>query len=132
MEAVHQLRHLYRGQHDRGIGGGHMEGRVLSFVGRRPGATQSEVVAYCARDKGQVARLIGGLRERGLIEARPDADDRRIQRLYLTDAGRESQAVVQQRRARVARLAVEDLDDEERQNLLELLGRIRTRLEAVA
>ncbi len=134
-EAVHALRHLYRARRSRALRDGsheltHMEGRALSFFGRNPGATQSDLVAHAARDKGQVARLIVALRDRGLLEAQADEADRRIQRLYLTTAGRGIHASVQRERLRVARLAVSDLDVDERRQLVELLRRVRTNLEA--
>jgi DNA-binding MarR family transcriptional regulator len=134
-EAVHAIRHLYRAHHYRVLRNGphelaHMEGRVLSFFGRNPGATQSELVAHAARDKGQMARLIVALKGSGLLEARVDEADRRIQRLYLTPAGRSIQASVQRQRLRVARLAVTGLNDDERRQLIELLRRVRSNLEA--
>jgi DNA-binding MarR family transcriptional regulator len=134
-ESVHALMHLYRArQYRKARDGQHeltpMEGRVLGFFGRHPGATQSDLVTHAARDKGQLARLISALRERGLLEVRLDETDRRVQRLYLTTAGTGVQAAVQRQRLRVARLAVADLDEDERSMLAELLRRVRTKLEA--
>ena len=88
-ESVHTLMHLYRAQQYRTLRDGtheltHMEGKVLGFFGRHSGATQSELVAHAARDKGQLARVISALRERGLLEAQADAADKRILRLHLT------------------------------------------------
>jgi DNA-binding MarR family transcriptional regulator len=134
LESVHVLTHLYRAQQYRVAREPHalthMEGRVLSFVGRHAGATQSELVAHSARDKGQMARLISALRERGLLEVRVDAVDRRIQRLHLTAAGRGIYTAVQRQRSRVARLAVADLDAGERRALAGLLRRVRSNLDA--
>ena len=134
-ETVHALMHLFRGQQYRSLRDGsheltHMEGKALSFFGRHPGATQTELVAHSARDKGQMGRLISALRERGLLEARLDGADRRIQRLHLTSEGRAIQASVQRQRLRVARLAVAGLNDKERQQLVVLLRRVRSTLEA--
>lgn len=134
-ESVHALMHLYRAQQYRSLSDGskeltHMEGKVLGFFGRHPGATQSDLVTHSARDKGQLARLIGALRERGLLEARTDDADRRIQRLHLTAEGRALQSAVQRQRLRVARLAVADLRDDERLQLADLLRRVRASLAA--
>ncbi|MDB5669755.1 MAG: MarR family transcriptional regulator [Alphaproteobacteria bacterium] len=134
-DRIHMLRHLYRAEHHRALRDGphdlaQMEGKVLSFVGRNPGTTQSALVALTARDKGQVARLIGALRDRGLLEARVDEADRRSQLLYLTAEGRGIQARVQRQRLRVARLAVEGLDEDERRLLVALLRRVQSNLEA--
>lgn len=134
-DTVHTLMHLYRTQQYRASRDGsgeltHMEGKVLGFFSRHPGASQSELVAHAARDKGQLARLIAGLRERGLLAAHNDDNDRRVVHLHLSAAGRALHTTVQRQRLRVARLAVADLSDKERQQLVELLRRVRGSLEA--
>ena len=75
LELIHTVMHLYRGsqfraQRDSDGGVSPMESKVLGFFARHPGATQSELVEHSRRDKGQLARLISGLKERGLLEAR--------------------------------------------------------------
>jgi DNA-binding MarR family transcriptional regulator len=92
MESVHAIMHLYRSRHQRSLRTdehelAHMEIKVLGFFARNPNASQSELVAYSGRDKAQVARLIRGLRERGLLDARADELDRRSRRLSLTGQG---------------------------------------------
>ena len=93
VESVHTVMHRFRslqfqalkeGAHDLS----HMEAKALGFFAARPGATQSELVQHSGRDKGQVARLIAGLRERGLLEAGADASDKRSVRLQVSAAGR--------------------------------------------
>ena len=64
VESIHAVMHLYRARQYRTLREGpsdltHLEGKVLGFFGRHPGATQSDLVAHSARDKGQLARLIG-------------------------------------------------------------------------
>lgn len=134
-EAVHALMHLFRSQRYRALRDGtgeltHMEGKVLGFFSSRPGATQSELVAHAARDKGQLARLIAALRERGLLQASVDDTDRRIVRLQLSAQGRALHSAAQRQRLRVARLAVAGLGDDERRQVLDLLRRMRSNLEA--
>ncbi len=136
-DAVHAVMHLYRTQQFRALRDGpheltHMESRVLGYFSRHPGATQSDLVVHASRDKSQLARLIGALRERGLLEARADEADRRVLRLFLTAEGRSLQAGVQRQRLRVARLAVADLGDDERRQLVALLTRVRANLEGAA
>lgn len=133
-EALHALTHLYRARQFRALRDvegeiTHLEARVLGFFVRHPGATQSDLVAHSGRDKGQLARLIGGLRERGLLQATADEHDRRVQRLAPTAEGQALQAAVQRLRLRVAREAVAGLQQDERQQLAALLGRVRARLE---
>lgn len=133
-EAVHEVMHLYRGQ-GRQVSGQapvlqHMEGRALGFFARHPGATLSELAARTGRDKSQLARLVGSLRERGLLAAQVDEADRRNVRLQLTEGAQALLRAHQLRMRQRARAAVGDLDPGECQTLLDLLQRVRARLDA--
>jgi DNA-binding MarR family transcriptional regulator len=67
-------------------------------------------------------RALDALAERGLVERRPDAGDRRVKRLALTAAGRETaRGVMTARREALLRFA-ESLDDPERERLSRALG----------
>jgi DNA-binding MarR family transcriptional regulator len=130
LEAVHALMHAVRARQHRAMReGGHaltpMEGKFLGLLARHPGATQSDLVAHTGRDKGQIARLVNGLRERGLVEATADAHDRRSQRLHLSEAARALHDAVHRERERLSAVAVLGLDADERQRLLGLLARVR-------
>lgn len=132
-EAIHSLRHAFRTRHFRGMAGkpdglNPMEGRALNFIARNPGATQSDLASHSGRDKGQVARLVQALRERGLIGTATDVEDRRIQRLSPTEAGAETHRRFRQQRASVARQAVDTLSVDERKTLLNLLQRVQQNL----
>lgn len=137
LEAIHGVMHLYRAQQYRALRDGprpltHMEGRVLGFVARHPGATQSELVAHSGRDKGQLARLVAALRERGLLETRADEADRRAQRLHLTPAGAAADQVLRRQGRRLAAVAVTGFSEDERRLLGDLLARVRQNLERSA
>lgn len=134
-EALHGLMHLYRAQRQRAMDSAgqpltHMEHKVLGFFTRRPLATQSDLVQHAGRDKGQVARLIAGLRERGLLEAQPDVADRRVWRLQPSAAGRALQQAARRQARRVEAAAVAGLDEAQCRELLALLQRLQVNLEA--
>jgi len=134
LETMHTLMHLARGQRNRTLRDARgeltpMEAKALGYFSRNPGATQRDLVAHAGRDKGQIARLIGALRERGLIEARPDAQDRRSQRLQLTASGRALQDEAQAGDRDIAAAAVEGLSEGELEQLRALLARLRVNLE---
>ncbi len=136
LESIHAFRRLFRALQHRAIRGGPhheltpMESRVLRFLGRHPGATQSELVNHSVRDKGQMARLISALRDRNLVETRVDDADRRVHRLYLTPEGKDIDASVQCRRRALARVAVKGMTLGDQQALVELVDRLRANLEA--
>ncbi|WP_457425477.1 MarR family winged helix-turn-helix transcriptional regulator [Roseateles sp. P5_E7] len=133
VESVHTVMHLFRSLQFQALKDGahdlsHMEAKALGFFAARPGATQSELVQHAGRDKGQVARLIAGLRERGLLEAGADAADKRSVRLQVSAEGKALQQQVRKQAQRVSTQAVSGLDEAECQQLLALLGKLRENL----
>ena len=135
IETIHTVMHLFRARQFRALKDGahelaHMEAKALGFFARHPGATQSDLVQHSGRDKGQIARLIGGLRERGLLDATPDEHDRRVQRLAVSSAGKAVQKALQAQSRKLSKDAVADLGDEECAQLLALLKKLESRLES--
>jgi DNA-binding MarR family transcriptional regulator len=107
----------------------HMETKVLGFFGRRPGATQSDLVQHSGRDKAQLARLIKGLRERGLLAAEADGQDRRQVHLQLTGEGQAVQRKLRLQARQLQAQAVTGLSPDERRQLVTLLRRVKGNLE---
>ncbi|KQP15114.1 MarR family transcriptional regulator [Pseudorhodoferax sp. Leaf267] len=135
LELVHTVMHQFRSQLFQALRQGtheltHMESKVLGFFVRRPGATQSDLVQQTGRDKAQLARLIKGLRERGLLDAVADEADRRNLRLTPTDAGLAIQRALQRQARQLEAQAVTGLDAAEKARLLELLRRVQANLAA--
>ena len=134
-DLIHTIMHLFRSQQYRGLPDGshhltHMEGKLLGFFARYPGATLSDLVAHSARDKGQLARLIKSLKEGGLLSVQKDRKtDRRSVGLELTRAGHTVHRTLHRQSKRLAMLAVKDLDSEKHHQLLVLLRQIRNNLE---
>ncbi len=61
---------------------------VLSRLQRSEGLKQAELAEMLDVQPITLTRLLDGLASNGLIERRPDPDDRRANRLYLTPAAR--------------------------------------------
>lgn len=135
LELVHDVMHLWRARQHPGAGADEngltpLETRVLGFFSRHPGATQRDLVEHSGRDKGQIARLIAGLRERGLLDAHTDENDRRVACMTLTEPAKALLAAARRRRSRLAQAAVQGLDDAERRTLATLLRRLQANLDA--
>jgi DNA-binding MarR family transcriptional regulator len=129
-DAIHDIMHLYRAQQYRALRHGaheltHMEAKVLGYFLRHPGATQSDLTLHSGRDKAQLARLIRGLRERGLLDATADEADRRSTRLHVSETGKAIARSMEKRGEQLARAAAAGLDDNERRQLLALLAKVR-------
>ncbi len=61
---------------------------VLARLDRFEGLKQTELAEMLDLQPISLTRLLDGLAENGLIERRPDPDDRRAKRLFLTPAAR--------------------------------------------
>ena len=134
-ESIHLIMHLFRSEQYRVLRDGpyeltHMEGKLLGFFYRHPASTLSDLMGHLGRDKGQLARLIKSLREQGLLEGKNDESDRRSVRLSLTPEGQTIHKTLQRQVAKLSEVAVEDLDPDERRQLVALLQRVRANLEA--
>lgn len=134
LDAVHSVAHLVRSRQFQALRGQEdeltpLESRVLFFFVRHPGGCLRELAEHSGRDKGQLARLVGGLRERGWLQAEVDATDKRITRFQPTEQARQRQQAMQRLRRRLGEEAVKSLSAAERQQLLALLARLRESLE---
>ena len=105
---------------------------VLTRLHRHPGSSQSELADMMEVEKATAGRLIDRLEANGWVERRAQAGDRRINRVYLTvEAER-----VHKRIWRIAEATVDDalgeLSRREADQLLKLLGRVKSRLIDIA
>lgn len=135
LDLIHTVMHQYRSQQYQVLRDGphdvtHMESKVLGYFGHHPGATQSDLARKTGRDKAQLARLIKGLRDRGLLAGEADETDRRNTRLSLSDAGQSVQRALQQQARRLNAKAVQGMQPEEQRELLALLNRLKNNLDA--
>lgn len=61
---------------------------VLARLWEQEGLSQRELAEMLYKDKPTVTRMLEKLEQRGLISRKPDVRDRRIVRVYLTEAGK--------------------------------------------
>jgi DNA-binding MarR family transcriptional regulator len=91
-------------------------------------ATPAGLAEKTGVTRATISGLLDGLEKDGLIERRPDPEDRRLIRVHLTPAGRSFLDKIRPGYSRWLSSIVEPLDEEERQQLVRLLEKIRTRL----
>lgn len=126
---MHMIMHRYRAKQFEMLRDGnyditHMEAKVLSYVGRHPDAAQGDLQRFMERDKSQMARLIKGLRDKGMLTSHIDPDDRRSMRLTLTDEGLTLRKIMQQQGQSLTQLGITGMSDEEQRQLLSLVRRV--------
>jgi len=97
---------------------------ILRLVGLSPGLSQQELGRRLSILPSRLVALLDELQERGLVERRPDPQDRRTYALHLTAAGRSATEQI----GRIARehddAICASLNADERQQLHALLTRI--------
>ncbi|MFJ3794184.1 MarR family winged helix-turn-helix transcriptional regulator [Kitasatospora sp. NPDC090091] len=98
-----------------------MQGKVLSLL-RRP-VPMRTLAGTLGCDASNVTGIVDRLESRGLVHREPDATDRRVKNVVLTEAG---VAAVGSIRAEIAAglPGLGCLDDAERTTLLDLLDRV--------
>lgn len=105
---------------------------VLRRLEAQPGVSQSELAEMLEIEKATAGRLIDRLEENGWLERRADSADRRVNRIYLTDAGRKIHDTI----GPLAEAMVEDelsgLNRKEREQLTDLLIEVKKRLQEMA
>src|ERR1700740_1378111 len=126
VELVHVVMHQFRSRQFQALRDGahdvtHMEAKVMGFFSRHPGATLSDLVAHSGRDKAQLAKLVKGLRERGLLTAESDADDRRSVQRRLSEAGQAVQRAMHAEGRVLNAQALDGLSAQEQSQLVDLL-----------
>lgn len=135
LDLIHGIMHLYRSRQYKVLRDGphditHMDSKVLHYFGRHPDATQSDLAEHSGRDKAQLARLIKGLRDRGLLAGHPDPQDRRNTQLSLTEDGKAVQRSLQTQARKVSANAVSGMTADEQTQLMTLLQRVQQNLSA--
>jgi MarR family transcriptional regulator, organic hydroperoxide resistance regulator len=97
---------------------------VLAVLDLGAGMTQQELAFRLMVTKGNICGLIDRMGTNGWVERRPDPDDRRVNRLFLTDQGKQLLAETIPPHHRLIRSMMGRLSEKELQTLHELLGRL--------
>lgn len=93
------------------------EARVLFEIAQRDATDASELREVLDLDAGYLSRVLRGLKERGLVDARPSEADARRHLLRLTETGEEEFRELDRRSAREVEAMLEPLAERERRRL---------------
>lgn len=63
--------------------------RLLTNLWRTDGLTQQQLADLLGRDRASITRMVDILEKCGLLLRQPDASDRRVNRVFLTEKGKE-------------------------------------------
>lgn len=102
---------------------------VLRAVAERPGSTISDIARALDLQNSNISTTVRRLVERGLLERRPDPDDRRSRRLHQTDLARRNTALIEAMWIEGVQTLLGSLSAEDARKLVEaapLLARLST------
>jgi DNA-binding MarR family transcriptional regulator/N-acetylglutamate synthase-like GNAT family acetyltransferase len=108
------------------------EVRVLYEIAHLQRPTASAIAETLRLDPGYLSRLLRGLRQRGLLTARPAPEDRRHRHLALSARGRKAFAALDARATAAIAAMLEGLSPGEQDRLLASLGTVETLLDDAA
>jgi MarR family transcriptional regulator, organic hydroperoxide resistance regulator len=101
--------------------------RLLLELFEHDGLSQSELIERLGVEPPTVTGTVQRLERDGLLRREPDPANRRVSRVYLTDAGRALEQPIKDAWLEIEGQLVAELSPEEREQLLELLNKLRPR-----
>ncbi len=102
---------------------------VLNALWDTDGLTPGEIARRIGAATPTIVNTATRMEEAGLLTRRPDPDDARLVRLYLTPRGRAAREPVREARAALARSATATLTAAERDHLRSALAKIIAQLQ---
>jgi MarR family transcriptional regulator, organic hydroperoxide resistance regulator len=97
---------------------------ILATLGFEQGITQQELAERLLVTKGNICGMIDRMEAGGSVERRPDPEDRRVNRLFLTRRGKSLLAQAAPRQQALAKEILSALEPAELQTLYALLDRL--------
>lgn len=104
---------------------------VLIYLARHDGMIQSDLAKLLELGKAALGGLIDRLEASGLVRRGADDSDRRAKRIYLSPAGAKLIKDMQVRSDLMNERILEGLSAEDRENLTDLLTRVKRNLQAI-
>jgi DNA-binding MarR family transcriptional regulator len=98
--------------------------RLLQELWQEDGITQRQLIERLSVEPPTVTGIVQRLEREELLRREPDPDNRRVQRVYLTDAGRRLEDPVREVWREVEEGFLGDLSGSEREQLLRLLAKL--------
>lgn len=106
------------------------QARLLLTLDRNPGENQGHYADLLDVEPITLCRMVDRLEDAGLVERRPDPDDRRARRLHLTAKSREKLTRLRERLDAMVDEMLSGLSETDRGEFARLLSVVRTNLVA--
>ena len=104
------------------------EGRVLYEISHTESCTAKKIRSKIDIDEGYLSRIIDKFIQKGLVKKTPAQEDRRLHIILLTEKGQKEFSKLDKNSDQSVSYMIEKLSEQERTDLAEMMGRIRTLL----
>ena len=101
---------------------------LLKIVQANPGITQTRLAQAIFLDRSSLVPILATLTGEGWVRRKPADDDQRVRRVFLTEAGEDRIALLERDVIAHEEAMTRGFSDDERDQLLDLLGRIADNL----
>lgn len=101
---------------------------LLRVLWEQEGLSHTELARRLGLRPATITKMVCRMEKAGFLERRPDPDDQRVSRVYLTEVGRAVQADVERIWEALEREAFAGFNEEERDLLAQHFRRIRDNL----
>ena len=104
---------------------------VVKVIAKNGPQMPGDLARFLDHNAGAMTRLIDRLEEKGYVQRKPHAEDRRALTIELTEAGQELWRAISKFIERAQELALRDFNSADRAALFELLRRVRDSLDNI-
>lgn len=105
---------------------------VLKRLRVNDGQSQNDLAFITHRDKTSMTRLVNTMESKGLVARKSDENDRRVNRIFLTDYGKEVIEKVTPIMYDLIPAVQESLTEEEIENLINTLKKVKAKIAEIA
>lgn len=102
---------------------------ILAVLWKKDGVTQQYLADKTFRDRAGITRLLDNLQKAGLVERRPDKEDRRTNCIFLTEKGKAIEEDVVEVLDDVVHSITHNIPDEDIERLREIFDQINQNIQ---
>ena len=98
--------------------------KVLDFLKDHDGVSQKDIAAGCFIEAGSLTSILNGMEKKGLIERQMLNGNRRTFHIFMTEAGKKSQGLVDAAFQEIEETALEGISREELEKFMKVSEKI--------
>lgn len=98
--------------------------KVLDYLKYHNGSSQKEIARGCFLEAGSLTSILNRMEEKGLIERKMLNGNRRTYHIFLTEAGKKNQELVEQTFSKIEEQALQKISKEEFETFMETYKKI--------